>query len=143
MQCRARGLNPAGGKEALADRLKEHMVATGDYTMKSETGEAIVPVDSSAGVSTGDLTAGSAQNNYHRAAGQNVGNFMTDRPSSRVCAPPGGQSQIIFGDESASTNYHNNNYSRPAGQNVGNFLTDKPSSRVAAPPGGASTIQFG
>jgi len=36
-------------------------------------------------------------NNYYRSEGQNVGNFMTDRPSSRVLAPPGGGSQISFG----------------------------------------------
>jgi SPIRAL1-like protein len=30
IQCRARGLSPAGGKEQLADRLKEHMLETGD-----------------------------------------------------------------------------------------------------------------
>lgn len=36
-------------------------------------------------------------NNYHRSEGQNVGNFMTDRSSSRVLAPPGGRSQISFG----------------------------------------------
>ena len=40
-------------------------------------------------------------NNYYRSEGQNVGNFMTDRPSSRVLAPPGGGSQISFGYESA------------------------------------------
>ena len=33
-----------------------------------------------------------------RAEGQNVGNFLTDRPSSRVLAAPGGISQIVFGD---------------------------------------------
>jgi hypothetical protein len=30
IQCRARGLSPAGGKEQLSDRLKEHMIATND-----------------------------------------------------------------------------------------------------------------
>lgn len=30
IQCRARGLSPAGGKEQLADRIAEHMMATGD-----------------------------------------------------------------------------------------------------------------
>jgi SPIRAL1-like protein len=30
IQCRARGLSPAGGKEQLSDRLKEHMLATQD-----------------------------------------------------------------------------------------------------------------
>jgi SPIRAL1-like protein len=30
IQCRARGLNPAGGKEQLTERLREHMIATND-----------------------------------------------------------------------------------------------------------------
>lgn len=37
------------------------------------------------------------RNNYGRPEGQNVGNFLTDRNSSRVLAPPGGASQISFG----------------------------------------------
>lgn len=40
---------------------------------------------------------GSHNNNYHRSEGQNVGNFLTDRTSSRVLAPPGGRSNITFG----------------------------------------------
>ena len=36
-------------------------------------------------------------NNYARPDGQNVGNFITDRPSSRVLKAPGGGSQITFG----------------------------------------------
>ena len=39
----------------------------------------------------------SGNNNYHRPSGQNVGNFLTARNSSRVSAPPGGASQITFG----------------------------------------------
>lgn len=42
-------------------------------------------------------------NNYYRSEGQNVGNFLTDRPSSRVLAPPGGGSQISFGGENAQS----------------------------------------
>ena len=38
-------------------------------------------------------TNNGATNNYARPAGQNVGNFITDRPSSRVLAAPGGASQ--------------------------------------------------
>ena len=41
--------------------------------------------------------SGGTTNNYSRAEGQNVGNFITDRNSSRVLAPPGGASQITFG----------------------------------------------
>ena len=44
-------------------------------------------------------SSGVTGNNYSRSEGQNVGNFLTDRPSSRVLAPPGGGSQITFGNE--------------------------------------------
>eukprot|EP00200_Dunaliella_tertiolecta_P001851 CAMPEP_0202349042 /NCGR_PEP_ID=MMETSP1126-20121109/6700_1 /ASSEMBLY_ACC=CAM_ASM_000457 /TAXON_ID=3047 /ORGANISM="Dunaliella tertiolecta, Strain CCMP1320" /LENGTH=195 /DNA_ID=CAMNT_0048940789 /DNA_START=20 /DNA_END=607 /DNA_ORIENTATION=+ len=173
IQCRARGLTPAGGQEALRERLKEHMLATGDFTLKDEQGKSIVPEQIKAEVDR-------VSNNYARPDGQNVGNYLTDRNTSRVLAPPGGHSQISFGDEPAPApkpapmplspalvnppaaaapspaaptfpaqreTIHdanvNNNYSRPAGQNVGNFLTDRNSSRVLAPPGGASQITFG
>ncbi|XP_057542003.1 protein SPIRAL1-like 1 [Amaranthus tricolor] len=38
-------------------------------------------------------------NNYHRADGQNTGNFITDRPSTKVHAAPGGGSSLgyLFG----------------------------------------------
>lgn len=37
------------------------------------------------------------KNNYYRPEGQNVGNFITDRSSSRVLAPPGGQTNVTLG----------------------------------------------
>lgn len=40
---------------------------------------------------------GYAKNNYVRPDGQNVGNFISGRNSSRVLAPPGGGSSIKFG----------------------------------------------
>ncbi len=38
-------------------------------------------------------------NNYHRADGQNTGNFITERPSTKVHAAPGGGSSLgyLFG----------------------------------------------
>ena len=48
----------------------------------------------SAGASTADIRHGTLANNYARPGGQNVGNFLTDKPSSRVLAPPGGGSQV-------------------------------------------------
>ena len=43
-------------------------------------------------------SADHSSNNYARPGGQqNVGNFVTGRPTSRVLAPPGGASQISFG----------------------------------------------
>ncbi|KAL8172524.1 hypothetical protein V2J09_024328, partial [Rumex salicifolius] len=38
----------------------------------------------------------SATNNYLRADGQNCGNFITDRPSTKVQAAPGGQSSLDY-----------------------------------------------
>ncbi|PNT45339.1 hypothetical protein POPTR_003G131600v4 [Populus trichocarpa] len=40
-------------------------------------------------------------NNYHRAQGQNTGNFITDRPSTKVKSVPGGDSSLgyLFGDK--------------------------------------------
>lgn len=42
---------------------------------------------------------GRNSNNYHRADGQNTGNFITDRPSTKVHAAPGGGSSLgyLFG----------------------------------------------
>lgn len=42
------------------------------------------------------LATGCSVNNYARPEGQNVGNFVTDRSSSRVLAPPGGKSSVHF-----------------------------------------------
>ncbi|PIN20333.1 hypothetical protein CDL12_06976 [Handroanthus impetiginosus] len=41
----------------------------------------------------------SKTNNYFRADGQNTGNFITDRPSTKVHAAPGGGSSLgyLFG----------------------------------------------
>ncbi|KAL8231459.1 hypothetical protein R6Q57_001237 [Mikania cordata] len=46
-------------------------------------------------------THDSTTNNYHRADGQNCGNFITDRPSTKVHAAPGGNSSLgyLFGDD--------------------------------------------
>lgn len=30
IQCRARGLNPGGGREALFERVRDHMIETGN-----------------------------------------------------------------------------------------------------------------
>ncbi|PKI31092.1 protein SPIRAL1-like 5 [Punica granatum] len=45
--------------------------------------------------------AGINSNNYHRAQGQNSGNFITDRPTTKVKSVPGGDSSLgyLFGDK--------------------------------------------
>jgi hypothetical protein len=42
-------------------------------------------------------------NNYSRPEGQNVGNFLGVRPSSRVLAAPGGASSFSFGGDAPAT----------------------------------------
>lgn len=117
-QLRIRGQNPGGGQEELRVRLKEMMVQTGDFNIYPENGapqqqqqqmmpqqmqqmqqqqyQGMPPQGYGGGGFSGEGTG--SGNNYSRPGGQqNVGNFLSDRPSSRVLAPPGGQSQIVFG----------------------------------------------
>ena len=37
-QCRFRGLNPGGSTQALRDRIKDHMLGTGDFSIVSDVG---------------------------------------------------------------------------------------------------------
>lgn len=80
--CREHGLSPAGAKDTLVGRLVE-AIAQG-------RARVMVPNRGASGVSN-------VGNNYGRAEGQNVGNFMTGRNSSRVLAPPGGGSSFSLG----------------------------------------------
>lgn len=112
--------------------------------MRTETGEVIQTGEVTCGLTTGDVEGGNLRNNYSRPEGQNVGNFISDRPTSRVLAAPGGTSSIVFGTDDApaapaprsgrapgalapSSDHQmsSNNYARPDGQNCGNFLTDR------------------
>ncbi len=66
-------------------------------SLVEEDGQKKAAVDQAPALQPNGAATG---NNYYRSEGQNVGNFMTDRPSSRVLAPPGGGSQISFGADS-------------------------------------------
>ncbi|KAJ3687478.1 hypothetical protein LUZ61_016642 [Rhynchospora tenuis] len=56
-------------------------------------------VDISKQVPAGIQVKGAETNNYHRADGQNTGNFLTNRPSTKVHSAPGGGSSLgyLFG----------------------------------------------
>ena len=86
-ELRAHGLNPAGSKETLLERLHEHFEKTGSG-IKSE---AFKPT------AEPEVERTASNNNYHRPEGQNVGNFLTARRSSKVLAPPGGKSSFSLG----------------------------------------------
>lgn len=42
-----------------------------------------------------------SSNAYASGVSQNSGNFLTEKPTTRIHAPPGGASSITFGDDSA------------------------------------------
>jgi hypothetical protein len=48
----------------------QHMISSGDYALKAETGEDLPTVQVTAGLSTNDTASGKACNNYQRPAGQ-------------------------------------------------------------------------
>jgi hypothetical protein len=48
----------------------QHMISSGDYALKAETGEDLPTVQITAGLSSNDTAAGKACNNYQRPAGQ-------------------------------------------------------------------------
>jgi len=57
--------------------------------------------DAGTSLDMGAAKMGRNSNNYHRADGQNNGNFITDRPSTKVHAAPGGGSSLgyLFGGD--------------------------------------------
>lgn len=90
---RQKNLNVGGSKDVLIARYFDALNA----------GE--VNAHTVAGPGNSFFNGGEAQkgnNNYARPGGQNTGNFMTDRNSSRVLQAPGGASSICFGNENAA-----------------------------------------
>lgn len=79
--------------------LKDHMLATGDFSLRADEDFTAY---SALGSASEKSLASDRTNNYQRPQGmQNVGNHLTGRNSSRVLAPPGGASQISFGEYQA------------------------------------------
>ncbi|OMO72030.1 hypothetical protein COLO4_27865 [Corchorus olitorius] len=103
-----RGVSSGGGQSSLG-----YLFGSGEApkpgTNNSQAAPAEAPVEAPA-VSkpapppqpvdiTKQIPAGinsSSANNYLRADGQNTGNFITDRPSTKVHAAPGGGSSLDY-----------------------------------------------
>ena len=91
----------------------------------------------------GGATAGSQGSNaFASGSSQNTGNVLTDRPTTRLHAPPGGQTSIsIFGNNeygdagNDNARGHYADGSNSSGQNTGNSILRGPSTRVLAPGG--------
>lgn len=114
---------------------------------------------------------GCSSNKFASGANQNCGNFITDRPTTRLHHAPGGASTLSLGNDdvessaaktkaesparthdamvSASPNpssvesISSNKFANGANQNCGNSITGRPTTRVHQAPGGASTVCLG
>ncbi|BBN68857.1 SPIRAL1-like2 [Prunus dulcis] len=109
---RGRGVSCGGGQSSLgylfgggetANNSKPSEAA-GEAPSQNETAPAPAPAPASASspIDKQQIAAGlhgKPTNNYHRAEGQNCGNFITDRPSTKVHSAPGGGSSLgyLFG----------------------------------------------
>ncbi|KAF5748922.1 putative SP1L [Tripterygium wilfordii] len=109
---RGRGVSNGGGQSSLgylfggggetaitAPPAQNDLQAVKDTTPKKPT-VTVQPIDKIKEIPAG--IHGSPTNNYFRADGQNCGNFITDRPSTKVHAAPGGGSSLgyLFGGSS-------------------------------------------
>ncbi|KAF0685014.1 Aste57867_23043 [Aphanomyces stellatus] len=81
-----------------------------------------------------------SSNRFASGASQNSGNVITDRSTTRVAAPPGGQSSM---GGSTDQRVSSNRYASGSSQNTGNVITDRSTTRIHAPPGGASSFRLG
>ncbi|KAG8090095.1 hypothetical protein GUJ93_ZPchr0011g27678 [Zizania palustris] len=100
---RGRGVSSGGGESSLGylfgggETAKAAAAERPAPVKKTEPSSSPSSVDKIKEIPAGIL--GSQTNNYFRAQGQNCGNFLTDRPSTKVHAAPGGGSSLgyLFG----------------------------------------------
>ena len=90
-----RGVSSGGGQSSLG------YLFGGDEAPKSAEKPKPVqkPTPPSSAEKLKEIPAGiqsSKANNYYRSEGQNCGNFLTYRPSTKVQGPPGGDSQLNY-----------------------------------------------
>ncbi|XP_010549990.1 PREDICTED: protein SPIRAL1-like 2 [Tarenaya hassleriana] len=101
-----RGVSAGGGQSSLG-----YLFGSGEAPSKSSSSAAAAAAGTAA-AARGNSKAEEKQipagvrgspNNYLRSEGQNCGNFLTDRPSTKVHAAPGGGSSLgyLFGGGSA------------------------------------------
>ncbi|KAF8090178.1 hypothetical protein N665_0483s0017 [Sinapis alba] len=100
---KARGVNNGAGESSLG-----YLFGSGKPNMPTTT--TTTPTTTTTGDKTKteeekkEMSAGvrGSPNNYLRTEGQNCGNFLTERPSTKVHAAPGGGSSLgyLFGSGS-------------------------------------------
>lgn len=106
---RGRGVSYGGGQSSLSYLFGggggDEAAAAPAKPAAAAPAPAPAPVPAAAdgeklkGIPAGVRGNQSQTNNYFRAQGQNCGNFLTDRPSTKVHAAPGGGSSLgyLFG----------------------------------------------
>ena len=105
--CRRHSLQPAGCKDALVERLEDWMMMMNNNNNNNNNNNGVeishvfdatraAPGTTRGRENNNNNNKNNNSNNYARATSQNVGNFLTERPTSRVLAPPGGASSGIF-----------------------------------------------
>ncbi|CAH9102113.1 unnamed protein product [Cuscuta epithymum] len=106
-----RGVSAGGGQSSLGYLFGGDAAPTNNRTTPAAAAvqkstppaeKVVSTTPPSAAVDNSKVPAGihsSNANNYVRADGQNCGNFITDRPSTKVHAAPGGGSSLgyLFG----------------------------------------------
>lgn len=92
-----RGGSSGGGQSSLGYLFGSDEAPKPATEKPAENSAAPPPVEKLKEIPAG--IQGTAGNNYFRADGQNTGNFITDRPSTKVHAAPGGGSSLgyLFG----------------------------------------------
>jgi len=132
----ASGANPNSGN-VLTERpsTRVHAAPGGESSLGSILG----------GDHGANVQSGTTSNNFASGANPNSGNVLTERPTTRVHAAPGGESSlgsILGGDYSANvqSGTTSNSFASGANPNSGNVLTERSSTRVHAAPGGESSL---
>ncbi|KAF3336297.1 protein SPIRAL1-like 1 [Carex littledalei] len=100
-----RGVSAGGGQSQLgylfggSDEPKPTNRSMPPVEKPAPTSQSSPAVDVSKQVPAGIQVQVTETNNYHRADGQNTGNFLTNRPSTKVHSAPGGGSSLgyLFG----------------------------------------------
>ncbi|KAL2479151.1 Protein SPIRAL1-like 1 [Forsythia ovata] len=79
---------------AAVEAPAQHPASVVSKVVSEKTPAVAPPADVSKQIPAG--IQGNQKNNYFRADGQNTGNFLTDRPSTKVHAAPGGGSSLDY-----------------------------------------------
>lgn len=85
-----------GGGEAPAPPVPKPTNTIAETPQSSRLPVANEPAEVSKQIPAGVPAKPNTTNNYFRADGQNCGNFLTDRPTTKVHAAPGGGSSLDF-----------------------------------------------